>query len=80
MDKESWCTVERISSQDWTRAERKHCKNTFDSKVFRSDGENKAAERLTSFKADDTSHKERRHFVNKCTNGFLIILIHQLCI
>ena len=67
MDKESWCTVERISSQDWTRAERKHCKNAFDSNVLKSDSatENRT-ERLTSFKADDTSHKERRHFINKC--------------
>ena len=66
MDKESWCTVERISSQDWTRTERKHCKNAFDSKVFKSDLAENKTDRLTSFKPDDPSHKERRHFKDKC--------------
>ena len=68
MDKESWCTVERIASQDWTRAERKHNKHGFDSTVFKPDSnsENKQTERLTTFDAADPSHKERRHFRDKC--------------
>ena len=69
MDKESWCTVEMTASQDWTRAERKHNKHAFDSKVFKSDLAGNKSERLTEFKpVDNTTHKERRHFTDKCKN------------
>ena len=65
MNQDSWCTVERTASQDWTRAERKHSKHAFDSKVFESITE-LSTNRVKTFQADDRNHSERRHFYNKC--------------
>lgn len=67
MNQDSWCTVERSASQDWTRAERKHNKNAFESKVFKSDSNSDAStNRLQDFQAEGPSHRERRHFPAKC--------------
>lgn len=67
MNQDSWCTVERSSSQDWTRAERKHHKNTFESKVLKPDSNaDSSTNRLHYFQVDGPNHKERRHFSSKC--------------
>ena len=67
MDTESWCTVERDSSQDWTKAERKHVKNAFESHVFKQTvSTNESNPRLEKFDIPDPKHKERRHFPDKC--------------
>lgn len=69
MNVESWCTVERIASQGWTRAERKHNPNAFNSSVFKPD-EKKQSDRLLDLRSEDVAHKEKRHFSDKYETEF----------
>ena len=62
MNGESWCTAECTASQGPERAERKHYKHAFDSKIFKQNGAIHNQPRLTEFKVPDTKHRERRHF------------------
>lgn len=64
MNTESWCTVEKTSSQDWTRAQRTHYNHAFESSVFselQRQGHNLAR---VDFQTDISNipHKEKRHF------------------
>ncbi|XP_033633239.1 protein SPATA45 homolog [Asterias rubens] len=64
MQRESWCTVEMNSRQDWCRAERKHNKDAFKSSAFSEDQTPDSESRCT-FKVNDKTHRERRHYPNK---------------
>ena len=65
MQRESWCTVEMNSRQDWCRAERKHDRNAFRSSVFSESQSQPESESRCTFQVNDKTHKERRHFPNK---------------
>lgn len=72
MNQDSWCAVEKSASQDWERAERKHHKNAFNSKVLKTDSKAKGVDRITNWTADSPSHKERHHFPKQHETQFKI--------
>ncbi len=67
MNTESWCTVERSSSQDWKRAERGHFDGAFKSTVFKQ-SQASQEDRFSSGQnqVQNSKHRERRHFKDKC--------------
>ena len=67
MNTESWCKVESRSSENWTRANRKHYSKALESKVFK-EGPDDSEGRLQFPKKKET-HRERRHFPEKCELG-----------
>ena len=79
MNIESWCTVERNSNAEWTRVERKHHNNAFNSTVFdSSEAERYAMGRVEwsmAEKPDNTKLRKKRHFQQKCKNGSTISVI-----
>eukprot|EP00794_Sanderia_malayensis_P007834 gene7834-8684_t len=73
MNVESWCTVERSSSQDWKRAERGHFDGAFRSSVLKP---TKACQedRFSAGQGQlqDSKHREKRHFKDKYDHVFKI--------
>nr|A7RHB3.2 RecName: Full=Protein SPATA45 homolog [Nematostella vectensis] len=65
MNIESWCTVELNSKQDWTRADRKHDPNGFNSSVFKGASNQHQESSLDFATAEPEFHRERRHFPEK---------------
>jgi hypothetical protein len=63
--RESWCAVEMKKEQDWCRTERQHYGHHIQSSVgLFQQGPAETEERCT-FKVDDNTHKEKRHFAEK---------------
>lgn len=64
MNTESWCSVEKMPSQDWKRAQRGHDDKAMKSTVFVKE---KLVDegRLIALKVHDMEHKQRRHFAGK---------------
>ena len=64
MNTDSWCTVEKMPSQDWKRAQMKHDDKGMRSTVFKKEKIIYEG-RLLSLKVHDMEHKQRRHFPGK---------------
>jgi len=73
MQRESWCTVEQNSRQDWRRAERKHDKTAFKSSVFSESQPLPDSESRCTFQVNDRTHRERRHYPNQSSYSHLAI-------
>ena len=70
MNIESWCTVEKMPSQDWRRAQRGHHDGALNSTVFKEDNIASQQDRFSYGKAvQETKHKEKRHYPEKCNEN-----------
>lgn len=65
MNIESWCTVEKMPSQDWRRAQRSHNDVSMKSTVFKED-KTFCQQSSPSQAVQEEKHKERRHYPEKC--------------
>lgn len=63
--RESWCTVELSSKQDWCRTERKHHSDQFKSSVLNPKNNQPESEARCTFQVNDKTHRERRHFPDR---------------
>lgn len=66
MNIESWCTVEKMPSQDWQRVQRGHHDGALSSTVFKEDKMASQLNRFSYGKVAETKHREKRHYPDKC--------------
>ena len=78
MNIESWCTVERNSKQDSLRANRRHYNHAFSSSVFKAHDSKQHLESRLSFNSTPNTHKERRHFPEKCEYSFIWWMVRMV--
>lgn len=62
--RETWCAVEMKKEQSWCRKERQHYGQQYKSNVF--DNPRPEYEPRCEFKVNAPTHRERRHFEDKC--------------
>ncbi|KAK3092862.1 hypothetical protein FSP39_008027 [Pinctada imbricata] len=62
--RESWCAVEMKKEQAWCRKQRQHFQQQFDSSVFQD--HSPGYEPRCTFEVNAPTHRERRHYADKC--------------